>query len=110
MGEVCDIRTLNQEWRYICKLLLHLLSKNFVVIFILKELFETLLRKRKQFDSQKMRKRFLSSIFFWLSNKYSFAAFRAEIVVFTLVLTYCGKFLIHFYSAYRIDRQTIIGT
>jgi len=77
---------------------------------ILKELFETLLRKRKQFDSQKMRKRFLSSIFFWLSNKYSFAAFRAEIVVFTLVLTYCGKFLIHFYSAYRIDRHTIIGT
>lgn len=77
---------------------------------VLKELFETLLRKRKQFDSQKMRKRFLSSIFFWLSNKYSFAAFRAEIVVFTLVLTYCGKFLIHFYSAYRIDRHTIIGT
>ena len=49
---------------------------------------------------------FLSSIFFRLSNKNSFAAFRAEIVGFTLVFIYCSKFFIQFYPTYRIDRHT----
>ena len=77
------------------------------ILLLRKELFETSCIGSENSLILKGRG---SSIFFRLSNKDSFAAFRAEIVVFTLVLKYRGKIFIHFYPAYRIDRHTAIGT